>query len=582
MIHLKKYLLITLCLVGNFIIPMEESNINLEEVKSRPKRKLSEIQEEELPAQKKQKPFEAIAFKNDVNETVATREVSADQAKMLKAISTVINDIPAALIEVGVIPIYQLSVDIFDQFSPFIESVYQLQTAKKEDKEQIQKKLESQINDLSFSGKLNILKVADYLIIPLFKDTLIKSIAKNAQNRSQLEMFKNKHQEWQAQYENISDNLRQRITQAILQPNYSALLTRLQIIDRPIHTELYMPSVAWSPDGTKLASGSDDKVISIWDGLSGDQLTRFETQLGIVNSISWSPDGVKFVTGSSDKTVRIWNSVTGESLQVFRGHTSSVQSVAWSPDGSKIASGSWDNTIRIWNSESGQLLNTLTHTDRVESVVWSPDGSKLASGSMDKTVRIWNSEGGQLLNTLIGHTGLVYSVAWSPDGLKIASGSRDGTLLIWNSRNGQLLNTLKGDAFTIQSVAWSPDSTKIACGLWNDTIHIWDSVSGELLKTIRTKGSVFSVAWSPDNTKLASGGWEKIIYLWDIGLLNAFFDALQHSNLSQVLFIIVAFSGEQWGNNDSMIAIFNTLSDSIKKSPVFARYILQQQREKLK
>ena len=153
--------------------------------------------------------------------------------------------------------------------------------------------------------------------------------------------------------------------------------------------------------------------------------------------MAFSPDGKRIASGSWDKTICLWDAETGLQLgSPLTGHTGWVTSVAFSPDGKRIASGSYDNTICLWDAETGlQLGSPLTgHTEIVTSVAFSPDGKRIASGSNDNTICLWDAETGlQLGSPLTGHTGWVTSVAFSPDGKRIASGSDDkATVCLWD------------------------------------------------------------------------------------------------------------------------------------------------------
>ena len=275
-------------------------------------------------------------------------------------------------------------------------------------------------------------------------------------------------------------------------------------------------SVAYSPDGTKIISGSWDNTIKILDANTGECLKTLEGHSNVVRSVAYSPDGRKIISGSTDKTIKIWNANRGKYLQTLEGHSDRVYSVAYSPDGKRIISGSQDKTVKIWDANTGECLKTLAgHSYWVYSVAYSPDGTKIISGSLDGTIKIWDVNTGACLQTLEGYLPQVISVAFSPDGTKIISGSVDNTIKIWDANIGQCLKTLEGHTNSVISVAYSPDGTKIISGSYDKTIKIWDANTGECLQTLEGHPEIVnSVAFSPDSTKIISGSNDKTVKIW--------------------------------------------------------------------
>jgi WD40 repeat protein len=197
------------------------------------------------------------------------------------------------------------------------------------------------------------------------------------------------------------------------------------------HTDMVL-SVVFSSDGFRIASGSWDHSVRIWDTQTGGQLALLEGHTDTVWSVVFSPDGTRIASGSDDQTVRIWDTQTGGQLALLEGHTSTVKSVVFSPDGTRIASGSSDSTVRIWDTQTGRQLALLEgHTDMVWSVVFSPDGTCTASGSDDKTVRIWDTQTGGQLATL-QHQHEVVSVAYSADVKYLVAHDSWGQEKQWN------------------------------------------------------------------------------------------------------------------------------------------------------
>ncbi|MBD2137363.1 hypothetical protein H6F32_07130 [Anabaena sp. FACHB-1237] len=275
-------------------------------------------------------------------------------------------------------------------------------------------------------------------------------------------------------------------------------------------------SVAYSPDGQTVASGSVDSTIKLWNVNTGNLLQTLTGHSNSVRSVAYSPDGQTVASGSDDKTIKLWNVKTGNLLQTFTGHSDWVRSVAYSPDGQTVASGSSDRTIKLWNVKTGRLLQTLTgHSSSVSSVAYSPDSQTVASASKDKTIKLWDVKTGNLLQTLTGHSSWVYSVSYSPDSQTVASGSKGKTIKLWNVKTGNLLQTLTGHSSSVRSVSYSPDSQTVASGSKGKTIKLWNVKTGNLLQTLTGhSSSVYSVAYSPDGQTVASGSDDKTIKIW--------------------------------------------------------------------
>ncbi|MEE8146090.1 MAG: hypothetical protein V3T24_00680, partial [Longimicrobiales bacterium] len=291
-------------------------------------------------------------------------------------------------------------------------------------------------------------------------------------------------------------------------------------------------SVAFSPDGTQLVSGSNDWTVRLWDVASGTVTATLRGHMGGVGSVAFSPDGTRLVSGSFDRTVRLWDA-SGEPVPegaasrgetaTLRGHEGGVRSVAFSPDGTRLVSGSNDDTVRLWDVASGTETATLRgHMGGVGSVAFSPDGTQLVSGSDAGTIRLWDVASGTETATLRGNERPV-SVAFSPDGTQLVSGSYE-TVRLWDVASGTVTATLRGHEGTVYSVAFSPDGTQLVSSSSgrqlvssSPNIKLWDVASGAETATLSGHaGTVYSVAFSPDGTQLVSGSDDGTIRLGDV------------------------------------------------------------------
>ncbi len=288
----------------------------------------------------------------------------------------------------------------------------------------------------------------------------------------------------------------------------------------------YIWSVAWSPDGKRIASGSWDQTVQVWDALSGKNVFIYHGHAGAQNgvfTVGWSPDGKRIASGGGDKTVQVWDAINGENVLTYRGHSNGIHKIAWSPDGKRIVSGSFDHTAQVWDASTGKnILTYRGHSDVVYWVTWSPNGQYIASagGANDKTVQVWDVSTGKKILAYRGHSDGVPAVAWSPEGKRIASagGSGDKTVQVWDAFTGDNVLIYRGHSMLVHSVAWSPDGKRIASASFDHTVQVWDASTGDNVLIYRAhSSSVFEAAWSPDGKRIASGSLDNTVQVWSAG-----------------------------------------------------------------
>jgi WD40 repeat protein/serine/threonine protein kinase len=275
-------------------------------------------------------------------------------------------------------------------------------------------------------------------------------------------------------------------------------------LDRLCHAEIFTlngggMSVAYSPDGKRLATGS-----KVWDAQTGQELLTLK---GAGRNAAFSPDG-KRLASAADGTVKIWDAQTGQELLSFKGDGGSV---TFSPDGKRLASASRDQIVRVWDAQTGQELLTLKGAGR--NVAFSPDGKRLASADRDDTVKVWDAQTGQELLTL-KDTG--DNVAFSPNGKLLAIGTGGGLVKLLDAQTGQEILSLKGHRGQINSIAFSPDGTRLASAGRDQIVRVWDARSGQELLTCKGHtGMIFTIVFSPDGKRLASASRDNAVKVWD-------------------------------------------------------------------
>lgn len=291
-------------------------------------------------------------------------------------------------------------------------------------------------------------------------------------------------------------------------------------------------SVAFSPQGRLLAS-SANRTVALWDLQTGTRIYQFHNDADRVFSLAFSPDGQLLASGSEDRLIRVWEVKTRRLIRVLKGHDDEVRSVAFAPHryveatlgtpaaqkaaGHLLASGSYDRTVRLWDVQSGTCTQILKgHQDWVETVAFSPDGQTLASGSRDRTLHLWDSQTGTLQSGL-AHPQPIRALAFAPDGKTLASGCDDYRIRLWHYQTGDCLRVLTGHQSWIAALAFSHDNGLLASGSEDQSVRLWDGLTHRCIKTLQGHSNgVWAIAFSPQGQQIASGHQDGQIRLWSI------------------------------------------------------------------
>ncbi len=297
-----------------------------------------------------------------------------------------------------------------------------------------------------------------------------------------------------------------------------------------MHHEASVWTVAYSPDGKRIATASADKTAKIWDAATGKLLLTLVGHTDSVHVIAFSPDGKHLATASDDHTAKIWDAATGKELFTLSGHQDIVFSVAYSPDGRLVATaGTNDRTVRIWDAGTGQLKQVLQYPAPLLSVAFSPDGTRLATGTgpgdnaSPGRVVIWEMPTGKEQFELSLGTSENFPsedfprVTFSPDGTRVAAAAEFvGLAIVWDLNTHRELARFH-QATGVEGVAFSPDGKWLAASGTDQTGNIYDLASGAQLYSLTgSASSVLTVAFSPDGTRLATGSDRGIASVWDL------------------------------------------------------------------
>jgi WD40 repeat protein len=287
----------------------------------------------------------------------------------------------------------------------------------------------------------------------------------------------------------------------------------------------------FSPDGSRLATAGNpdaaggraateaEKTAYVWDAATGERLLTLSGHRDHVMDVHFSPDGSRLATGSEDGTAAIWDAETGERLLVLPGHQPGWVFAYFSPDGATLLTTDLAGAVRLWDARSGELELEFSGPRAICGGVFSPDGNLVAGGDCSPSgmAFVWDAHTGKRVLTLRGHTQEVIDTVFNSDGSRFATASSDGTAKVWDVRTGKELLTLSGHGGWVLGVDFSPDGKVLATAGIDGTARLWDATTGlQLLVLSGHSGLIGDVDFSPDGRRLASGGGDGTVRVWDV------------------------------------------------------------------
>jgi WD40 repeat protein/serine/threonine protein kinase len=291
----------------------------------------------------------------------------------------------------------------------------------------------------------------------------------------------------------------------------------------PLEHSKAVTHAAFSPDGSRVVTTSEDATARVWDAKTGVPVSQPLQHGKTVRHASFSPDGKRVVTASNDFTARVWDAESGQAVSPPVKQENRISLALFSPDGKRVLTpDKLGGDFRIWDAATGQTITTLDNILLIaEHVSFAPDGKRVAAATFDR-VTVWDAANGQELisqlakDQLLMHDKPVVNFSYSPDGKRLVTASEDKTARVWDAVSGQPATPpLKHDDHVVQA-SFSRDGKRVVTASKDKTARVWSVATGEPIgATLKHDEPPLRAAFSPDGKHVVTTSGASA-WLWDV------------------------------------------------------------------